>query len=152
MGCDIHAYPERRDGNKWIALYGEAFDWRAYGLYGFLAGVRNYSDVPPIAPQRGVPEDMSPQVAEEYYDWGSDRHSPSWLSMDELLSFDYDQPVEDRRVTRQLGPNLFNGGSTAEPGGGRMTTFREFLGADYFKELDRLKALGAERIVFWFDN
>jgi hypothetical protein len=69
----------------------------------------------------------------------------------ELVDFNYDAPMEDRRVTRQTGPNSWNGGCTCEPGEGEQTTFREFLGKAFFEDLEKLKASGAERVVFWFD-
>ncbi len=148
MGCDIHPQAERRVDGKWQAIPGlKPFDDRCYGIFGFLADVRNYSAIPPIAPQRGLPEDADVSTEEYLGD-----HSYSWLSLDELLAFNYDQPVEDRRVMRQTGPNSWNGGCTAEPGGGEMTTYREFLGPKFFEDLDKLKAMGAERVVFGFDS
>ncbi len=154
MGCDIHSHAERKNSSgAWEKIADlEPFDWRAYGMFGFLAGVRNYSDVPQIAEQRGFPEDASSDVAAEYESWDMDAHSASWLTVAELLAFDYDAPCENRRVTRQLGPNLYSGGCTCAPGEGQQTTFREFLGDDFFEELRKLQEAGAERVVFWFDN
>lgn len=77
-----------------------------------------------------------------YERWGCDGHSASWLSLKELLEFDYDQIFEDRR----------NGGYTCEPGKGELTTYKEFLGEGFFEDLEKLKNSGADRIVFWFDN
>jgi hypothetical protein len=154
MGCDIHAHAEKRNASgKWERLtIPEPFDWRSYGLFGFLADVRNYSAVPPIAPRRGLPSDASADVRHDSEEWAGDGHSHSWLSLEEILSFNYDAAMEDRRVTRQVAANAWDGGCTADPGGGEQTTFRAFLGPKYFEELDRLKAAGVERIVFWFDN
>lgn len=159
MGCDIHILAERKVGSAYEAItdakFAEGpapFDWRAYGMFGFLAGVRNYSDVPPIAERRGFPEDASKIVADEYDEWAGDAHSPSWLSVAELTAFDYDKPMEDRRVTRQLGPNLWSGACTAEAGFGEMTTYRDFLGPQFFADLSVLEDVGADRVVFWFDN
>lgn len=153
MGCDIHSHAEKRTELGYEKIAGlEPFDWRAYGMFGFLANVRNYSEVPPIAEQRGIPSDVSAEVANDYKGWDMDAHSASWLSVEELAAFNYDAPMEDRRVTRQTGPNSWDGGCTAEPGGGEKTTFREFLGEGFFKEIQKLKDAGADRIVFWFDN
>lgn len=159
MGCDIHIWAERKNDDRFEPVLdvrfaeGKApFDWRAYGMYGFLADVRNYSAVPPIAQRRGVPGDMSKAVADDYYDWEMDAHSPSWLSVEELASFDYDQPMEDRRVTRQVASNAWSGGCTAEEGEGEKTTFREFLGPQFFADLKSLQEAKADRVVFWFDN
>jgi hypothetical protein len=153
MGCDIHSHAERRVGDGWEAIPGlHPFDWRSYGMYGFLAGVRNYSAVPEIAPKRGVPDDLSAGVRGEYDGWDSDAHSASWLSVEELTAFDYNQVMEDRRVTRQTASNVWDGGCTAAPGEGETMTYREFLGDAFFADLEKLKAAGAERVVFWFDN
>lgn len=150
MGCDIHSTAERRDAGKWVSVGISPFDWRDYGMYAFLAGVRNYSGIPPIAEKRGWPDDVSDAAREGH--WDLDSHSHSWLTVEELENFDYSQPVEDRRYTRQTGPNSWDGGATAEAGHGTMTTYREFLGGAFFREIDAMKAAGAERVVFWFDN
>lgn len=155
MGCDIHSYAERKAGDKYEFIadqkfadgYSTPFDWRAYGMFAFLAGVRNYSDLTPIAEQRGWPADASAAAQEDFETWGPDAHSPSWLSVEELAAFDYEQPMEDRRVMRGG-----NGGCTAKAGGGQMTTFREFLGEQFFEDLAKLKDAGADRVVFFFDN
>lgn len=159
MGCDIHMHVEKRVNDAYQKMTelrfadGPApFNWRSYGLFGFLAGVRNYSDVPPLSQPRGLPDDVSTSVREESDDWGCDGHSHSWLSVEELASFNYDAAVEDRRVTRKVAANIWDGGCTAEPGCGEMTTFREFLGGAYFNDLGMLVSSGADRIVFWFDN
>jgi hypothetical protein len=154
MGCDIHAYVEVKRNGRWNCE-GDAFDCRNYGLFGFLAGVRNYSMVPVLAAPRGLPADVGDVVHQKSKRWGDDGHTHSWLSLRELADFDYAQQFEDRRVTRQTGPRSFNGGCTADPGGGTMTTYRELLGDWYFKELDRLRSFGEPgdvRVVFWFDN
>ena len=154
MGCDIHSHAERRTvTGTWKKIPRvKPFDWRSYRLYGFLAGVRNYSESPVIAAPRGFPADASAKVARDYRSWEGDAHSASWLSLAELLEYDYDQVMEDRRCMRQVGPQSFNGGSTCEPGEGEKLTVREFLGTDFFDELEKLKKVGAERVVFWFDN
>ena len=149
MGCDIHTQAERRVDGKWTRIPDLVpFDWRSYGMFGFLANVRNHFDVPPIAEQRGLPDDADYAEGSR---WLGD-HSFSWLSVDELLAFNYDQTVEDRRVTREIRPGLISGGCTSEPSGGKMTTYREFLGKAFFDDLEKLKAAGAERVVFGFDS
>jgi len=148
MGCDIHSRAERKVNGKWEIIRGLApFDWRSYGMFGFLAGVRNYSDVTPLSEPRGLPDDTP-----EYEECELGDHSHSWLSIEELLGFNYDAEMEDRRVSRVMPGGWVNGGATAEPGGGTMTTYRSFLGDGFFDELEKLKAAGAERIVFGFDS
>lgn len=95
----------------------------------------------------GLPGDVSAYVKDEYEMWAGDAHSCSWLSVKELVEFNYDGVMEDRRVSIDG-----NGGCTAEPGGGKLKTYREFLSQGYFDDLKKLQAIGAERVVFWFDN
>jgi hypothetical protein len=154
MGCDIHSHAERKNArDEWEIINDfKPFEWRRYGLFGFLADVRNYSRVPPIAERRGIPDDSSLYVAEDYEDEGEDAHSASWLLVSELMSFNYDACFEDRRETRELEPNLRSSACTSSPGSGRKTTYREFLGEDFFDELRNIQSSGAERIIFWFDN
>lgn len=55
MGVDIHACAERRERNQWIGIVGpEPFEWRRVSkqCYAFLAGVRNYWGLTPIAEYR----------------------------------------------------------------------------------------------------
>lgn len=149
MGCDIHAFAEKKlpDGT-YQSLDMNPFDWRAYGMFAFLAGVRNYSAVKPIAPLRGLPEDVSADVEIEAENWDRDAHSYSWLTVEELAAFDYGAKVEDRRYMDETG----NGGATCVPGKGQTMTWAKFLGSNYMLELKKLKSIGADRVVFWFDN
>jgi hypothetical protein len=152
MGCDIHCYAEQKGAAGIYECFGEYFEDRSYGIFGFLADVRNYSGIDPIISQRrGIPEDVSQIVSDEYRDWGGDAHGASWLSLAELRSFDYEAVCEDRRCTREIH-GVLDGGCTSNPGEGERTTYREFLGPYYFEELAKLEKVGATRIVFWFDN
>ena len=100
MGCDIHMHTEKKVDGEWIDINFYPFDDRCYNIFGFLADVRNYSDVKPISQPRGVPED-SPAYKKEFFDYYYDFHSGSWLSVEELSNYDYDQIMEDKRVTRK---------------------------------------------------
>lgn len=152
MGCDIHTYVERQTApGHWECVEDvKPFDQRNYGIFGFLADVRNYSAIPPIAEPRGLPRDLSQQVAAENEYWGYDAHSHTWLSARELADFDYDQAVNDRRVMRNG-----DGGVTGTAEEGTVTTFREFLGRSFMDDVRRLRELGdldEVRVVMWFDN
>lgn len=173
MGCDIHLVTQVRRDGKWESapIETEPFNYRSYGLFGFLANVRNYSEVPPISPPKGLPDDFDPPVKDynqsgpdiyEYDSWlqrdnvGS--HSHSWLTLKELVEYNYDQVFWDKRVTRQIGPNSWDGAATAMPGEGRYLTVREFLGEQFWDDLTDLLFLQESynpediRIVFCFDN
>lgn len=160
MGCDIHPRVEVRIDDTWTYLPDFlVWDVRNYGLYGFLADVRNYSESPVITPPRGLPDDVSPVLAEEH---GTENwyHSTSWLTLAELLAYDYEQVFWDRRIERVTsvhpsGGRVIDGAARAEEGEGEHLSLREFLGEWYFRELERLGELGAPedvRVVFWFDS
>jgi hypothetical protein len=150
MGCDIHAIAEVRTAGRWTASDWTVFDGRNYGIFGFLADVRNYSESPVIAEPRGLPDDVD-MTDEQRQEWADGwYHSASWLTLAELLAYDYDRVFWDRRITRGN-----NGAARAEEGEGEHLPLREFLGEWYFTELQRLGALGVPedvRLVFWFDN
>lgn len=157
MGCDIHAYLEVKDEEGKWCCEGEVLETtRSYGLFGFLANVRNYSHVPVIAQPRGLPEDIAYRTADAYEQWDNDAHTPSWLSVKELLDYDYDQVFWDRRVVKQTGPNSWSGAALAEEGEGEHPTLRAFLGDWWFEMVSNWGAYHADpscvRIVFWFDN
>ena len=120
MGTNIYSRAERRENGKWISIPGlRSFDWRDYGLFAFLAGVRNYSDTTPISAPRGLPDDI-PQEEDDDYWLG--RHSHSWLSLEELMTFDYDKRIEGRRVIRQVSQNVWSRACTAAPSAGTPLT------------------------------
>lgn len=172
MGCDIHTYVEVRNGGRWemtgpvfpLDEFGQEwekrthtehpFDWRAYGMFGFLANVRNYACIPVIAePKHSLPADVSKAVEDEWSN--SDGHTVTWLMLRQLVEFNYDQVFWNRRVTRRLSANALTGAGLAEEGEGTRLTVREFLGADFFRDIEIMKTLGSlddVRLVFWFDN
>jgi len=152
MSCDIYAFAERRtQGDKFELIpMARPFSFQNYELFGWLAGVRNVAGLPVVSEPRGVPKDASAEVAAEFDRWIPDAHDASWLAIDELLSIGFDQPVEDRRVMRELAVGVFQCQSTATPGQGTMSTFGKLFGDDFFESVAMLKAVGAARVVFWF--
>ncbi len=143
---DIIARAERREDGKWTTILGiYLFEHRDYGLFSFLAGVSNDSGITPISKPRGLPDD----IAQDEDPWLGE-HSHSWLSIDELLAFDYDQKVEDCRVFGHFSKNSWIPAHAAEPGYGETTTYWRFLGREFFQDLLELKNSGAERIIFGF--
>jgi hypothetical protein len=167
MGCDIHCRVQVFENGTWktvrVPIFPptnpkfdegpegywnqpttEPFNWRHYGMFGFLADVRNYSHVPPIAECRGLPPDMGME------DYLGD-HSFSWINLEELLRFNYEQTFEDRRNSPDG-----NGAADAGIGNGKITTFREFLGPIFFRDLAIMRCLKEDyrdvRVVFGFDS
>lgn len=171
MGCDIHSHVEVKRNDKWEyvvaqftdpfeegATQPEPFAYRHYGVFSFLGCTdRNYGRITPLATPRGLPDDLSVSVRARYEDDNEQwyLHSTSWLTVQELLSIDYNQIIEDRRCTKQLGPKYFTGAATCEVGEGTKMPLREYLGQSFMADLEILKALGPPelvRVVFWFDN
>jgi hypothetical protein len=73
---------------------------RNYDLFAILADVRNGTGFAgivtgerkqPISAQRGLPADVSQEVAKESETWGCDGHSHSWLTLREVTEYDYDR-------------------------------------------------------------
>jgi hypothetical protein len=155
MGTSIDTRVEVRTADGWRVSGLTALNDGNYGIYGFLADVRNYSHSPVIAEPRGLPDDVD-MTAEERADWAEGwQHSASWLTLAELLAFDYEQVFWDRRIEREIRPGLIDGAALAEEGEGEHVTMRAFLGERYFGQLEMLGTLGAPedvRIVFWFDS
>lgn len=93
--AELGSYEERRESPFHIG--------RNYDLFAMLAGVRNGRGFAgcktgegfvPIAEPKGVPEDASPGYAWEAERWDCDGHSHSWLTVAELLAYDWDQRTE----------------------------------------------------------
>lgn len=101
MGCDIHLYKEKQVDGKWVSAdqwveyddgdddkgvevpWENRFTTRNYQLFGLLSkGVRHESPFS-FAP-RGLPFDVSKEVAAESERWDGDGHSHSYLYLHEL--------------------------------------------------------------------
>lgn len=163
MGADIHSFAEVKRNGKWQKT-GEVFpcndfekkhykkdykkspfDWRDYGMFGFLANVRNSYSCNCITGQtRGLPEDS--EYLNQYLAEGScigddtcvklkhsieyEYHSHNFITLAKLLDWDYNQ---------KLG----------------VMSYRDFLGDRFFADIEILKNLGKPedvRCVFWFDT
>lgn len=126
MGCDIHFYVERLENGKWVSAdkwtpneyaggegepetevkYEDCFcSERNYNLFAILADVRNGSGFAgcdtgdgfvPISKPRGLPDDVSEQVNADATRWDGDGHSHSWLTVEELLAYDWTQTTRRR--------------------------------------------------------
>jgi hypothetical protein len=115
MGTDIHCFAERRSAAGWEPCYDlnsttdeeRSFlpfycgQERNYELFALLAGVRRLTNegFQPIAPVRGLPEDLSPAVREVALSqdgmWG---HNHTWLSLQELLAYPWQETKRTVRV------------------------------------------------------
>lgn len=119
MGTDIHLYVERRVNGAWVPCdtweddiyepgaktvpYGKRFyNDRCYDLFGILANVRNGSGFAgcdtgdgfiPICEPRGLPDDLSQEICAGASDF---IHTPSWLTLRELLDYDWTRTTNKR--------------------------------------------------------
>lgn len=123
MGTDIHLYVEHRVDGAWASAdkwtlneYADepgalVVDWnnrfyheRNYDLFAMLAGVRNGRGFGgcdtgdgfiPISEARGLPYDLSPQL-HACVDEGTVDHTPSWLTVADLMAYDWTQKTKKR--------------------------------------------------------
>lgn len=115
MGCDIHAFIEIYDQEeKEWGCHSSPGIWRNYSLFSVLADVRNGygfaacdtgDRMNPIDDPRGLPDDVSMVINDDYESWGCDAHSASYLSLRELLDYDWDQMSVERGIV-SLGEYL----------------------------------------------
>ena len=147
MGTDIHIVYEKRlpDGSyeqvkfpEERDAYGDRIDapldYRSYGLFGFLANVRNYSSVPKFPrSHEGEPPDISENLKGCFEDGGDFYYSTHWANVSDLVLHNYDEIFIDKRHADQL------------------TMLRNFLGDQFFADLGRMVEAGVDRIVFAFD-
>lgn len=110
MGCDIHFYTEVHSpeggwlsADRWTSEDRRAPDTRLrvnYDLFAMLAGVCNGygfagaltgAGFVPISPPKGMPPDCDRRIAAKSEQWGVDGHSHSYLTLSELLAYDWTQ-------------------------------------------------------------
>lgn len=173
MGCDIHMYVERRHnrygGGKTEWLCGDYFSiknpldpecrpvlqelWgdRWYELFAVLANVRNghgeaaqpYIDLP-----RGIPDDATEYVKDEYRLWDDDAHSSSYFTLKELIEFQLEhRPISHFGAHDILEPII----ESLKKRAADFNIISEFeWNREWTDELrDKMDNI---RIVFWFDN
>ncbi|WP_139997451.1 hypothetical protein [Paenibacillus paridis] len=152
MGTDIHVYIEQRinkDQTEWISvdewLYTpylggvgvqkHLWEDRNYLLFAILADVRNRYNIHPISLPKGLPDNASPEVKNQSDIENEDAHTRSWLTLKELLEYDWMQKMEDDNN------EMFSLEALVIP------FVNEFI--------PRLSEIGEPenvRMVFWFDN
>lgn len=204
MGTDIHMYAEVRRQGRWLLadplernpywlgdndveedlepqwIPKSIYSDRNYALFAVLANVRNpIRAVTPfeyLSEPRGLPSDVSHQLFEYFKQVEDWVFSESWLSLQELIEFDWHgKQILRRGNVNPAAAHLFPVGrrrfpfaewpvglpiQVADQGDGvevRWTeTYAEAVGDEFLtKTLDILKSYGPSnevRIVFWFDN
>ena len=106
MGCDIHSYAEVKREKGWVKVgpvfknpsypdyseeeyTDEPYGDRSYTVFGILAGVRSRYTGNPISRPKGIPKDVTEGVKSEWNIWRGNGHSASYLTLKELMSFDW---------------------------------------------------------------
>lgn len=179
VGCDIHVCVETRnkDTGKWegLFLYKKqndkvekipVYDGRDYGLFGMLAGVRSASGS--LVPLRGLPDDTSDYVDDEYGD-GEYFHSATWYDFCELAAYDY-AFYESSKVIKELLKHGVNCDYETERDYINICGCDDFIGIGY--NLNQIESLhgfvdnirqvlnaydiyepmpGDVRVIMWFD-
>lgn len=170
MGCDIHGFLEVKIKDQWYA-FTKIPDDRDYDMFGVLADVRNYANVEPISQPRGVPEDASVITKFEVERYGSDGHSHSYLTVDDIKTYDWTKPSMDTRPTViDIATNkpLYKASYTIEMDRPNPAHRIENLAItpkmirednrnwdwffDSIEEKERYFGKGNIRFIFWFDN
>ena len=202
MGTDIYIYAEVREGGAWrlaeplvpneyyIAgetgtysaefLPQELFDERDYTLFAVLAGVRrdrhNETEYEPVSEPKGLPRDISPELREWAERFGKDVYCPSWLTLRELLDYNWHgkaalkRAMVDARAAHLFGDGwgdfpheswpegVPRGYGTYMSGGVEVTWIENYgdrLGYFLRDVIPKLQSYGAPeevRVVFWFVN
>ncbi len=187
MGTDISTIEEVRDANGlWQkapanhAAYAQfskdeyfPFGSRSYSVYGFLGNIRNSANSPYITECRGLPTDSVYLNSKSERDWcygdvarateirdDGNNYGYSWVTLAELLAFNYDQEFENLRgedIRRSPDGNVvsYRGNVELKPGQGEVMTLRKHLEYTYFFEhVKGLLAFGEPenvRVIFWFN-
>jgi len=148
MGSDIHVHvevfnpktgkweekddrgprPSYEDWDAWDVGVPYIYEDRNYSVFAMLANVRNGSGFAgcdtgngylPISMPKGLPEDVSEGTRSEYEDWGESCHTHSWLTVQELLDYDWERVTKRRGIVGTKGylqfkeqgfPVTFSGG------------------------------------------
>jgi hypothetical protein len=153
----------KEGGGDWSIHDFSPFTTQRYGVFAFLADVRNDFLLTPVAFHKGLPEGHESveivvsfyghtEMRSRYPDAILEGHSKAYVYLRELLSFNYDQQFEDRRNYGHRGPDWKD---SVAPGEGSLTTYRELLGPGFFEDLDVLKNIGEPdrvRVVLAFDS
>jgi len=185
MGCDIHGFVEVRDARpESLKKYRDDFvPWwtpiicvgsfltRDYNLFGVLAGVRWYDpswEWEPIAPNRGLPDDVSYEVRsscmmydEKQREWvdDEDHHSTTWMLLSEIKAFNWDKKINDQKHNPEFTQYLKKGKEEERPPMFIDNWVPLYDYCDEFKTVRRLmeelvNIYGNEnvRLIIWFDN
>ncbi|MFI5669992.1 hypothetical protein [Streptomyces sp. NPDC051704] len=145
MGTDIHGLIECR-WDRWLdeedRSWHEGIDLdhlyngRSYRAFGALFGVRDSASFRPLAPDRGLPPDVTRDAREAYEGW-SVTHSASWITWAELKAADWNEAAAE--VDECVHEYRRGADGAWEPYGDRTSRarFAEVSGLSDPRELER---------------
>lgn len=117
MGLDISLYVEKKTDAGWRLIYEEGSDplyadrrWydkeRNSTLFAILGfNTDEYPGLEAIAPMRGVPADLSPELS-RYYDEDYNNYA-SYLTLEELRAFDWHGHRYEDDTYAEIAGNFF---------------------------------------------
>jgi hypothetical protein len=129
-----YLYPENKEPEWQVDIEDSRFCEKNYFLFSILANVRNLEGIVPLSMPRGIPENVSGEIKRVSDSEGTDAHSHSWLTLKELLNFNWNQVF------------TFDGKEYS------YSQCAENFLTEFIPELQRLGDKDDVRIVLWFDN
>ncbi|MED1801822.1 hypothetical protein [Brevibacillus porteri] len=168
--AELDRYVVEMETKELWVYEGWLYKERNYALFAMLADVRNNYDYKPICQPKGLPGDISDVVGKEAARWEEDGHNHSWLTLQELLTYDWDQTTTitgwvEKNVAdkyRQTGkrPSYWFYDTTNRNNNYEQISWQVKYSEHVQQFLDygllKLKQYACPpediRIVFWFDN
>lgn len=95
-----------------IVYEGWLYNGRNYSLFSILADVRNDYEIIPIDYPRGLPDNLSNELAVEKEIWEGDGHSYSYFTFKEILDYDWENQYLEKEayVTEEVYKQFKNNG------------------------------------------
>lgn len=119
---------------------------RNYKLFAVLANVRNYNDLPSIAPDRGMPSDASKALIDAYNEDIADAHSLSYITLRELRDWYKKQEANELKNQLLEKPQLHK---LFDPW---FDFIKNHVAQSFYVYTGNEDFWDNFRITFWFDN
>lgn len=146
MGCDIHLHTEVKIGGKWYH-YGNPNCDRRYDVFAKMGNVRNPGNVKSLSNNRGLPDDVSFLTRFMHIEYGTNGHSTSWLSAEEITEL-ANYIDKDLRLLGKYGLLWWCFDNFGCLFGNPWEGFWEYRNDPG----ENPKGVEDVRFVFWFDN
>lgn len=159
MGCDIHPFLEAKFGGKWMCL-GSLISHRNYGLFGKLSGVRREEEKQFFDLVSKLPSGVSKEIRDEFDDWGSDAHSLTVCSHEDLQRFcSMHRPTLSKKEFEEMSKARSNKKLLDKILDADEMKWQKWWGSagycvEWLEMMGKLIEAGAEdaRVILWYDN